>query len=117
MPILASALQAAYGIISSIPTLLVVDGDTLQLLTSGGCPWVRKDAAASAFPWRGQSTPPSDFGSSSAIIPMLVVSLAHLCILPSQHVLFHPAHHLPLQVAAAGLAAVRVFNWYKQRST
>jgi hypothetical protein len=74
MPLLASALQAAYGLISAIPTLLVVDADNLELLTSGGCAWVRKDASAAAFPWRGQSSPPPDFGSSNALLPMMTVS-------------------------------------------
>jgi hypothetical protein len=77
-PILASALQAAYGIISSVPTLLVVQSDGLELLSSGGVPWVRKDASASAFPWRGQSSPPPDFGSGNALLPMMAVSF-HSC--------------------------------------
>ena len=80
VPILASALQSAYGLISSIPTLLVVDADTLELLTSGGCPWVRKDASASAFPWRGLPAPPPDFGSSNALVPMMAVSPVHIYI-------------------------------------
>ena len=115
-PILASALQSAYGLISSIPTLLVVDADTLGLLTSGGCPWVRKDASASAFPWRGQSTPPPDFGSSNALVPMMAVSLVHIYIYPSQPALVHSAYLPSFQVAALALTAIHVFNWYKQRS-
>jgi hypothetical protein len=71
---LASTLQTAYGLVSAIPTLLVVDADSLDLLTSGGVAWVKKDASASAYPWRGQSTPPPDFGSGDAMLPMMAVS-------------------------------------------
>jgi hypothetical protein len=92
VPILASALQSAYGLISSIPTLLVVDADTLELLTSGGCPWVRKDASASAFPWRGLPAPPPDFGSSNALVPMMAVSPVLIYFYPSQRALIHSAH-------------------------
>ena len=71
---LADALQLAYGLVSAIPTLLVVDAVTMDLLTSGGCPWVKKDSSASAFPWRKLPSPPSDFGSGSALFSMAVVS-------------------------------------------
>jgi hypothetical protein len=75
MPQLAEAIQRMYGLVSGIPTLLVVDCVSLELLTSGGCPWVRKDAKAAAFPWRGQTSPPSDFGQDNMLFPMLAVSV------------------------------------------
>ena len=79
MQTLAAAVQSAYGLISSIPMLLVVDADTLELLTSGGRPWVQADTSAAAFPWRGQPTPPSDFRRSS-LLPMLIVSARVVCV-------------------------------------
>ncbi len=76
---LADALQLAYGLVSAIPTLLVVDAVTMDLLTSGGCPWVKKDASASAFPWRTTSPPP-DFGSGSTFFSMVAVSSPSPCM-------------------------------------
>ena len=74
MKALAAAVQSACGLISSIPMLLVVDADSLELLTSGGRSWVQADSSAAAFPWRGQPSPPSDFGRPSTLLPMLIVS-------------------------------------------
>lgn len=80
MPMLADALQLAYGLVSAIPTLLVVDAVTMDLLTSGGCPWVKKDASASAFPWRSMPSPPPDFGSGSTFFSMVAASSPSTCI-------------------------------------
>ncbi len=82
MPLIAAAVQGAYGFISSIPMLLVVDAVTLDLLSSGGCSWVKKDKAAEAFPWRGLASPPPDFGSSSALLPMVAVCILSLTVPP-----------------------------------
>lgn len=107
---LADALQLAYGLVSAIPTLLVVDAVTMDLLTSGGCPWVKKDASASAFPWRSMPSPPPDFGSGSTFFSMVAASSPSSCI----HL--QRAHSIS-QVAVLGIAAVRFVNWYRHRNS
>lgn len=108
---LADALQLAYGLVSAIPTLLVVDAVTMDLLTSGGCPWVKKDASASAFPWHGMSSPPPDFGSGSTFFSMVAVSSPALACICKRLTRFH------FQVAVVGIAAVRFVNWYRHRNS
>ena len=38
----------------SIPTLVVVNADSGELLTAGGRNWVVKDPSGASFPWKGQ---------------------------------------------------------------
>jgi hypothetical protein len=105
MRTIAAAVQGAYGLISSIPTLLVVDAANMELLTSGGCSWVRKDKAAEAFPWRGLSSPPPDFGSSSALLPMVSVRI----LAPALHSASIP-HTAPVRSRCSGWPQCNFLN-------